>query len=84
MTYFTLVGHVCGINFKSGRVLGLKGVNSEICEQVNSYLQCIKYTATHLSQEHFAFFVEFFLYLMSKEKTMNFQRQAAIATAGQM
>ena len=35
---FHLVGHVCGINFKSGRVLGLKGVNSEICEQVNSYL----------------------------------------------
>ena len=56
---FHLVGHVCGINFKSGRVLGLKGVNSEICEQVNSYLQCIKYTATHLSQEHFAFLLSF-------------------------
>ena len=29
---FHLVGHVCGINFKSGRALGLKGVNTEICE----------------------------------------------------
>ena len=81
---FHLVGHVCGINFKSGRVLGLKGVNTEICEQVNSYLQCIKYTATHLSQEHFTFFVQFFLYLMNKEKTKNFHRQVAIAVAGQL
>ena len=81
---FHLVGHVCGINFKSGGVLGLKGVHSEICEQVNSYLQCIKFTATHLSQEHFAFFVQFFLYLMNKEKTKDFQRQATITVAGQM
>ena len=56
---FHLIGNVCGINFKSGRVLGLKGVHSEICEQVNSYLQCIKYTPTHLSQEHFAFLFSF-------------------------
>ena len=81
---FYLVGHVCGINFKSGTVLGLKGVNSEICGQVNSYLQCFKYTATHLSQEHFAFFGQFFLYLMNKDKTRNFQRQAAIVLAGEM
>ena len=39
---FHFVGHVCGINFKSGRVLGFEGVNTEICEQVNSFLQCIK------------------------------------------
>ena len=31
---FHLVGHVCGINFKSGRVLGLKGVDSKICEEI--------------------------------------------------
>ena len=24
----------------TGRVLGLDGINSEICEQVNGYLQC--------------------------------------------
>ena len=29
---FHFIGHVCGINFKSGRVLGLEGVNTEICE----------------------------------------------------
>ena len=81
---FHFIGHVCGINFKLGRVLGLEGVNTEICEQVNSFLQCIKYTGSHLSQEHFTFFVQFFLYLMNKEKTKTFHQQAAIAVAGQM
>ena len=36
---FHFIGHLCGVNFKSGRVLGLEGVNTEICEQVNSFLQ---------------------------------------------
>ena len=47
---FHFINHTCGINFKSGRVLGLEGINSEICEQVNSYLQCVKYTSSHLSR----------------------------------
>ena len=55
-----------GMNFKSGRVDGLEGINTEICEQVNSYLQCIKFTGSHLSQEHFMFFTQFFLYLLNK------------------
>ena len=53
---FNFIGHLCGINFKSGRILGQEGVNTEICEQVNSFLQCIKYTGSHLSQDHFTFF----------------------------
>ena len=36
------------MNFKSGRIDGLEGINTEICEQVNSYLQCIKFTGSHL------------------------------------
>ena len=81
---FNFVGHVCGINFKSERVLGLEEVNTEIFEQVNSFLQCIKYTGSHLSQEYFTFFVQFFLYLINKEKMTAFCWQAAIAVAGQM
>ena len=46
------------MNFKSGRVDGLEGINTEICEQVNSYLQCIKFTGSHLSREHFMFFTQ--------------------------
>ena len=81
---FHFIGHLCGINFKSGRILGQEGVNTEICEQVNSFLQCIKYTGSHLSQDHFTFFLQFFLYLMNKYKTRNFQKLAGIAIAGQL
>ena len=71
---FHFVGNVCGINCKSGKVVGLEGVNTEICEQVNSFLQCIKYTGSHLSQKHFTFFVQM----------TAFRQQAVIAVAGQM
>ena len=78
---FHSITHKCGMNFKSGRVLGLEGINTEICEQVNAYLQCIKYTASHLTQEHFVFFVQFFLYLLNTEKTQKYKKQANIAIA---
>ena len=57
---FHAIAHLCGINFKSTQVEGFGGINTEICEQVNSYLQAIKYTGTHLSQDHFVFFLQFF------------------------
>ena len=76
--------HLCGPNFKSGRVLGLEGINAEISEQVNGYLQCVKYTASQLLQEHFMFFMQFFLYLLNKDKSQTAKKQAAIAIAGQM
>ena len=79
---FHAIGHLCGINFKSGRVFGLEGVNTEMCEQVNSFLQCIKYTGAHLSQDHFTFFLQFFQCLMNREKTKNYKKQASIAVAG--
>lgn len=81
---FHSITHLCGPNFKSGRVTGLEGINSEICEQVNAFLQCIKYTASHLSQQHFVFFVQFFLYLLNKDKTKKFEQQAAVAVAGHL
>ena len=79
---FHFINHTCGINFKSGRVLGLEGINSEICEEVNLYLQCVKYTSSHLSQEHFMFFIQFFLYLLNKDKTEIFKKQENVAVAG--
>ena len=74
--------HKCGKPFKSTRITGMTGVNSEICEQFNSYLQCIKYTATHLSQKHFMFFTQFFMYLWNREKTEIFNNIIDIAIAG--
>ena len=74
---FHAIGHKCGICFKSGRVCGLKGINTEMCDQVNAFLQCIKYTAAHLSQEHFTFFCSFFCIFSTKRKpklTLNKQQ----------
>ena len=76
------VTHKCGKCFKSTRICGMVGINSEICEQFNSYLQCIKYTGSHLSQSHFMFFVQFFIYLWNREKTAKFQNIVGIALAG--
>ena len=79
---FHAIAHLCGINFKLTRVEGFGGINTEICEQVNSYLQAIKYTGTHLSQEHFVFFLQFFLYLLNKDKTEHQRELANLAVAG--
>ena len=76
--------HKCGKAFKSSRVSSLTGINSETCEQFNSYLQCIKYTGSHLSQRHFMFFVQFFIYLWNRDKTTKFQKIVYIALAGAM
>ena len=74
--------HKCGPNFRSARVLGLEGVNSEICEQWNSFLQCIKFTASHLSQSHMIFFVQFMIALHNRQKTKRFRARAQVAIAG--
>ena len=58
---FHSIGHVCGCNYKSRRVLGLEHLNTEICEQVNSFLQCIKYTGSHLSRAFLFLFTVFSL-----------------------
>ena len=81
---FHALGHKCGCNFKSGRVCGLEGMNTEICEQVNAFLKCIKFTASHLSQEHFAFFLQFFLYLLNKEKTAKHNKLCTVAVSGHL
>ena len=74
--------HKCGKPFKPRRITGITGVNSEICEQFNSYLQCIKYTATHLFQKYFMFFAQFFIYFWNKEKTDRFNNIVDIAIGG--
>lgn len=63
--------HKCSAAYNSSRIPSLSRLNTEICEQFNAYLQCIKYTASHLSQSHFVFFVQFFMFLWNEQKTTN-------------
>ena len=63
------VTHKCGYSFDFGRLSDLQFINSECCEQFNAYIQCIKYTATHLSQPHFIFLMQFFIQRWNVRKT---------------
>jgi len=74
--------HICVPCFKSTRVLGLTHVNSEICEQFNSYLQSIKYTGSHLSQINFMLFSQFMIFLWNRQKTERFKAFASVALRG--
>jgi Kyakuja-Dileera-Zisupton transposase len=74
--------HKCSKSFCSTRIRSLRHMNSEICEQFNAYIQCIKYTASHLSQSHFTFFLQFFIYQWNLQKTEVFFQQAVTAMNG--
>ena len=79
---FHSFNHKCGSIYKSKRVAGLGGVNSEIAEQFNSYLQCIKYTGSHLSQPHFMFFTQVMVHFWNQEKTRRHENIASVAVKG--
>lgn len=74
--------HTCAPVFKSTRVQGLDGLNSEICEQFNAYLQSIKFTGSHLSQTNFMLFSQFMIYLWNREKTERVGNMARVARNG--
>ena len=74
-------GHKCSGVFKSNRLLGFNGLNTSICEQFNSFLQCIKTSAKLMTQEHFTFYVQFFIYQWNQARKESFTKRAAIAVA---
>jgi len=76
------INHICGDCFKSQRVLGLSDTDTEVCEQFNSYLQCIKYTASHFGQANFMLFTQFFIYLYNRRCTESYKGIAQTALAG--
>ena len=74
--------HKCSTTYKSSRLLGFKGVNTSICEQFNAFLQCIKTSGKLMTQEHFTFYVEFFIHQWNVARKISFQKRASIAIAG--
>ena len=76
------VNHKCQPAFKSTRVNGLGGVNSEVCEQFNSYMKSIKFTGSSLSQVHFVLFSQFMIFRWNRAKTTAFQAVANTSLRG--
>jgi hypothetical protein len=76
------VNHKCVPGFKSTRVNGLGDVNSEVCEQFNSYMQSIKFTGSSLSQIHFVLFAQFMIVKWNRGKTVAFNKVALTSSRG--
>ena len=70
---FHSYAHKCSSAFKSTRVQGFETVNSEICEQFNSFLRCIKRSARQMSQTHFCFYLQCFLHEWNRSKKTVYQ-----------
>ena len=74
--------HKCSCAFRSSRLQGFESVNSEICEQFNSFLQNIKKSARQMTQEHFCFYLQFFLHQWNIRKKDVYQKKIKVALAG--
>ena len=74
--------HNCSKVYSSKGIKGLESVNTSICEQFNSFLQCIKGSAKHMSQEHFMFYVQFMIDIWNRKKKLSFSKKLKIALSG--
>lgn len=78
---FHSFNHICGDVFLSTRVRGLN-VNTEICEQFNSFIQCVKYSSVKMTQAHFMLYLQFMVYVWNKKKQASHKGELRVATAG--
>ncbi|KAL4221197.1 hypothetical protein ACF0H5_019461 [Mactra antiquata] len=74
--------HKCSRAFSSGRLQGFESINSEICEQFNSFIQCIKKSGRQMSQIDFCFYLQFFLHEWNERKRTLYNKKLRIAMAG--
>ena len=75
-------GHSCSEIFKSNRLLGFEGINTSICEQFNSFIQCVKASSKLMTQEHFAFYVQIFIHQWNLQRKNSFLKKLTVAIAG--
>ena len=73
--------HKCPVSFRSSRIRDLESVDSEICEQFNSFLQNIKYTCSHFTQSHYCFFLQLMIHFWNK-KTQTIKSKLRVAVLG--
>ena len=51
----------------------LRYTNTSRAEQFNAYINCVKYTASHLTKIHFCVFLQFFLHRWNEKKTASYK-----------
>ena len=69
--------HNCSSMYPSKGLRGMQ-FNTSICEQFNSFLQCVKASAKHMSQSHFIFYVQSFIDIWNEKKKANLQKKLKI------
>ena len=73
--------HSCSPAYDSKFLSSVGGKNTSICEQFNSYLQCIKASAKYMSQVNFMFFAQYIIHIWDKSKKKSFKKKLLFATA---
>ncbi|WAR30545.1 hypothetical protein MAR_033087 [Mya arenaria] len=74
--------HKCSTSFRSSRLQGFESVNSEICEQFNSFIQILKKSARQMTQSHFCFYLQFFIHEWNRRKRVAYKRKISTELAG--
>jgi hypothetical protein len=67
--------HKCPYVYSSRRIKYLHQNNTDICEQFNSFIQKIKYSARAMNQTHFIFFLQFFIHKWNQIKRAEYEKQ---------
>ena len=66
---FHSYSHKCSDAFKSSRLQDFDGVNTSVAEQFNSFVKCIKGSASQFSQVRFAFHLQFVISEWNRRKS---------------
>ncbi len=72
---FHSYNYTCSPVYRTSHVQGLEGVNTSICEQLNSYLQKVKVSARKMTHEHFMFHIQFFIHMWNISKGQSLDKQ---------
>ena len=73
--------HSCSSMFNGRGLEGMTQYNTSICEQFNSFLQCIKASGKHMNQQHFIFFTQFMIDIWNSKKHESFATKLKVALA---
>ncbi|XP_041347204.1 uncharacterized protein LOC121367125 isoform X1 [Gigantopelta aegis] len=71
--------HKCPVTYKSRRILSLRKMSTEICEQFNSFIQRIKYSARAMSTGKFNHYLQFMIHHWCIKKKASFQKRCNVA-----
>ena len=80
---FHSYSHGCSALYSCKELIGFRGINASICEQLNSFLQCVKSLSKHVS-EHFMFFMQCMVQIWNYKKKFEFEWNSLLLSLEQI